>query len=81
MEKLLTLREVSEILRCTPRTVYQKVKQGDLVACKIGDLRFRKEDIEDFLTKCATKKQKTKMRTTKNRGVNAVRNALRKAGR
>lgn len=79
MQKLLTLREVCEILGCTPKTVYTKVERGDLVACKIGNLRFRPSDVEDFLSKSETAKPKRKgspKQLNGNRGVKALEKAL-----
>jgi len=49
-EELLTVKEVAEWLRLTPRTIYSWVKQGRLKVYRIGkQLRFRREEINAFL--------------------------------
>lgn len=54
MEKLLTLKEVSEILGCTKDPKYRYVrelrKKGLLEGAKIGNkLMFREKDVENFV--------------------------------
>ncbi len=49
-EELLTVKEVAEWLRLTPRTIYSWVKHGRLKVYHIGkQLRFRREEINTFL--------------------------------
>ena len=49
-KELLTVKEVAEWLRLTPRTIYSWVKQGRLKVYHIGkQLRFRREEINSFL--------------------------------
>ncbi len=47
---LLTIHEVSEMFRSTPRTIYRWVKRGKLKAVKIDKkLLFKEEDIKELL--------------------------------
>jgi len=49
-KELLTVKEVAEWLRLTPRTIYHWVKQGRLKVYHVGkQLRFRRTDIEQLL--------------------------------
>ena len=49
-EGLLTVKEVGEWLRLTPKTIYKMVKQGRLKVYHVGkQLRFRREDVFAFL--------------------------------
>ena len=51
-EKLLTYREVADVLRCSERTVQNRVKNGDIKPLYNGRLvLFTKECIDDFLHK------------------------------
>jgi excisionase family DNA binding protein len=44
--EVLTVKEVSELLRVNPSTIYRLTKEGRIPAFKIGsDWRFRKEGI------------------------------------
>jgi excisionase family DNA binding protein len=48
-EKLLTLREASEVLRLSTRTVREYVKRGDIRGKIIGKRwRFRRADLDAF---------------------------------
>lgn len=56
MERLLTIKEVSEMLGYTQDTQYRFVrslrKKGLLVGAKFGNrLMFKKSDVEDFVEK------------------------------
>ncbi|MCM8782909.1 MAG: helix-turn-helix domain-containing protein [Candidatus Omnitrophica bacterium] len=55
-EKLLTVREVAQLLNLTEKEVIEEVEKGNLVAYKVAGvyLRFRRSDIEEF------KKEKVK---------------------
>ncbi len=45
-EGFLTVKEVAEWLRVTPRTIHKMVKQGRLKVPHVGkQLRFRREDV------------------------------------
>ncbi len=49
-EELLTVKEVAEWLRVTPKTIYGWVKLGRLKVYHVGkQLRFRREEINAFL--------------------------------
>jgi excisionase family DNA binding protein len=49
-EGLLSVREVAEILRLHPQTVYGKVTQGEIPSTKIGRaIRFDRRAIEDWI--------------------------------
>jgi excisionase family DNA binding protein len=48
--RYLTYTEVAKILRCSERTVHNRVKNGDIVPLRNGRLiLFTRECIEDFL--------------------------------
>lgn len=50
MEPLLTLSEVAELLRVTPKTVRNKVSRGEIPRAPLaGILRFRRADIEQLV--------------------------------
>ena len=54
MDKLLTVKEVSEILGHTKDPKYRFVrglrKKGDLVGAKIGNqLMFKEQDVKDYI--------------------------------
>ena len=49
MEKLLTLKETSKILRVSERTVMRYLKSGKLKASKLGQWRIKESDLEKFL--------------------------------
>lgn len=49
--KLYSIKEVSQILRVTPRYAYELVYRGLLPAIKLGSLKVRPEDIDAFLDK------------------------------
>ena len=50
MTKILTLKEVAEILRIHPTTAYRMLKAGDLPCFKVGsDYRFKLSDIEKLI--------------------------------
>lgn len=57
-EELLTYREVAEILRCSERTVHNRVKSGELRPLYNGRLvLFTDESIKEFLYNKAPNKQ------------------------
>ena len=49
MDKLLTIREVAEILRVSERSVNRYIEAGRLKASKIGQWRISQKDLEKFL--------------------------------
>ena len=58
MEKLLTLRQVSEKLQISENTLYKLARKGEIPAIKIGNQwRFKAQDIERWLEEQKTKKK------------------------
>ena len=49
MDKLLTIREVAEILRVSERSVNRYIESGRLRASRIGQWRIKQNDLENFL--------------------------------
>lgn len=50
MQKLLSSREVSDLIGVTQETVQDYVNTGRLIGSKIGQrFKFRPEDVEDFV--------------------------------
>ena len=51
MEKLLTVAEVSDVLRVHPVTVRKYIKKDHIKAAKFpgGDLRIDQKDLEEFV--------------------------------
>ena len=50
--KLYTIKELTEILKVTQRTVYNYIKSGNLKAIKIGKYwRVLHTDLQDFFSK------------------------------
>jgi len=48
-DKLLTIREVAEILRVSERSVNRYIEFGKLKASKIGQWRIKQSDLDEFL--------------------------------
>jgi len=48
-EKLLTIKEVAEILRVSERSVMRYIEAGRLIASKIGQWRIRETDLNNFI--------------------------------
>lgn len=63
-EKLLTLKEVAEILRVSTKTVQRIVKRAELAAVKLGDgrspLLFRSADLDNYINRRVQRYVKTK---------------------
>ena len=49
MDRLLTIKEVSKILKTNPTTVYRLVKANKLPALKLGSLKVRQVSLDAFL--------------------------------
>ncbi|MCD6143596.1 helix-turn-helix domain-containing protein [Thermococcus sp.] len=61
MEKLLTLREVSEKLQISENTLYKLARKGEIPGIKIGNQwRFKVQDIEKWLEEQKMKKKGNK---------------------
>ena len=53
-DSLLTLKEAMEYLKLSRSTLYKLMEKGEIKGIKIGKVwRFRKEDIESFITRKA----------------------------
>lgn len=49
-ERLLSAKDVADLLNVSPRMVQKIAQQGDLAAVRIGDLlRFRPIDVEGYI--------------------------------
>ena len=49
IDKLLTIKEVAEILRVSERSVNRYIEFGRLRASRIGQWRIKQSDLEKFL--------------------------------
>jgi excisionase family DNA binding protein len=57
-QDLLTVKEISDLLRLHPNTVYKLVRQGKIPSFRIGtELRFRKDVIMHWMTQRSTETQ------------------------
>ena len=53
MPKVLTISDVSEILKVSRSTVYRIIKEQDLKAIKVRKtIRVKAEDLEEYLDSC-----------------------------
>jgi excisionase family DNA binding protein len=53
MNKLITVKELSEILSVKPKTIYQWVELGQIPCIKLnGTVRFDLEDIKVWIDSC-----------------------------
>jgi excisionase family DNA binding protein len=50
LDHLLTVKEVSKILKTNPTTVYKLIKANKLPALKLGSLKVRQVSLDAFLT-------------------------------
>ena len=46
---LLTVAEVAKELRVNRNYIYKLIKEGELKAVKIGSIKVRKEDLEEYV--------------------------------
>ena len=55
--ELLTISQVAKILNINKGTLYKWIKQGKIKHLRLGpkSIRFRSQDIEEFLQFCETK--------------------------
>jgi putative molybdopterin biosynthesis protein len=57
MNNLLTVKEVTKILKISEATLYRLIRSGELRAWKVGKLlRFKKEDLNNVMKKVRPKK-------------------------
>lgn len=50
MDNLLTLKEVADLLRLSPQTIYKMIREGTLAAVQIGNQwRFERDKIQAWL--------------------------------
>lgn len=52
-EKLLTIKEAAEMLRCSEGHIYRLIRRGELPTIKVGRkyTRIKKKDVLDFIEK------------------------------
>ena len=50
MDEVLTVKEVSQILKVNVHKVYELIRVGLLPALKLGNLKVRKASLEKFLS-------------------------------
>jgi len=50
MEELLTLKEVAQLLRLSPQTVYKLIQENTLIGIKVGNQwRFNPQQVQEWL--------------------------------
>jgi len=55
MDAFYTVKELAELLKVTPKTIYRMVERGELPCHRIGRIkRFSEEDVGAFLSRCRT---------------------------
>ena len=53
MEKLLTVKQVAQMLAVSTKTIYQMVSEGTIPYLRLGNIiRFEAEAIQEFLNRC-----------------------------
>jgi len=53
MEKLLTVKQVAQMLAVSTKTIYQMVSEGTIPYLRLGNIiRFEAEAIESYLQSC-----------------------------
>ena len=58
---ILTVKEISDLLRLGPATVYKLVRQGKIPSFRVGsELRFRKDVIMRWMTQRSTETQQVR---------------------
>lgn len=51
MEKIYTVKEAAELLKTTRNFIYNEINEGKLKAIKIGTMKIRESDLEDYIKK------------------------------
>lgn len=69
LEPMMTVREVAQLLGISADTVYRlKDRPGGIPVYKVGGrLRFKRPEVEAYITEQAVKTDKATIRTAKNR--------------
>jgi excisionase family DNA binding protein len=63
-KKLLTVREVVDLLSINKSTIYLMVERGEIPALRIrGSIRFRPEALDEWLATCEIPKPRGRKRT------------------
>lgn len=65
---LLTVKETAEALKVNKNYVYTLINMGLLKSLKLGSIKIRKEDIEDFLKEYAGQDVNEVLRKVRERG-------------
>lgn len=52
MNRLLTVSEVAKILGVNRNFVYRLIKDGKLQAYKVGSLKLRESEVEEYIKSC-----------------------------
>lgn len=59
IEELLTVEEVAGYLKLKARTLYPKIRKGEMPAIKVfSQYRFKKSDVDKWLSENNRKKEK-----------------------
>ena len=58
--KLLSVKEVAEVLRVSERSVFRYIHENKLKASKVGYWRIKEEDVNEFLRQTSNVKSKKK---------------------
>jgi excisionase family DNA binding protein len=51
---IMTVAEVADYLRVSPSTIYRLLKNGELRGFKVGDWRFNRQTLDDYMREQAT---------------------------
>ena len=48
---LLTVSEVAKLLKVNRNFVYNAIKSGELKAIRVGSIKIKREDVEDYINR------------------------------
>jgi len=69
--RLLTVRDVAEVLQLSPACVYAMVAEGKLVVHRVGtgrgSIRVNRRDLDDYLDSCREQSQRSRPRPPRPR--------------
>lgn len=51
MENVYTIVEVAKILKTNKNKIYELIKSGELRSIKIGSIKIKESDLQNFLNK------------------------------